>query len=1000
MSSPPLDKVFNPFISSQDIANSKLSYDDYERVKDACAFHLPGKMGSAIIDDANKLNIMHLNARSMLKKQEELNGFIAETNIKWHIISISETWLSKPLEPNYCMHGYQAFYCSRDGRVGGGSAIYINDHLLPKQLITPTFTTAEVVCAEMKLNQLTLIICQIYRAPNSDPNQFNIELDQCLTWLSKMKKTSIITGDFNFNLFALQSNAAAQTFFTTMCSHSFFPTISRTTRSAHPSNALLDNIFLNELSKVALSGVIISDLSDHFPIFASLIVHTSPESAINNPASITSFNYRMIDELKHFLAKELNGIENEPDPEVIASKIVNTYNEGITNFSYTKQVSRKNSPRKPWVSPALIISIAHKNELFINKLKQPSHENINKYNQYRNILTNLLRKAKRSYYNNEFSKHSGSSKETWKTLQTLLNAKHKNDSLPTRVIDEDGKETTDDKNIAENLNTFFTEVGQNLKDSIPPSNLNPLQLLPDIDNEMDLTITNEEELVMIIDKLNNVGAGADKINAKIFKLTYKVILKQILHLFNRCLESGIFPRIFKIAIIKPIYKNGDRRLVNNYRPISILPFMSKILEKIIYNRLIDHLNVNSIIHENQFGFQKKKSTYMPILLLQETITKAFEDGEFALCLYLDLKKAFDTVHIDLLLKKMKQYGVKEKSYKILASYLSDRTQCVKIRNTTSTSKNVNMGVPQGSILGPVLFILYINDLPKLSPNMICLSYADDTAIIFKNKDKEALQTIVNEHMLSITEWFNANFLSLNVSKTFTQHYSSRCLDFQLNVNINNTQIKEKEDIKYLGVVIDKSLKFSSHINHLSNIVSRNIGVIGRIRYFIDKRTALLLYNTLILPYLNYCTLIWGVNYASQLNKLVILQKKAMRIIENVFAPQSSEPIFKQYGVLKVTDIARSQMLIIMHKCVIRELPKTFDSLYILHADNGRHTRNTKHIVQPFSNRNYRLFTTTLLGPRLWNTIMTPLFQNRGDVPKSKFIIKKIIRKHFIDTYNT
>ena len=310
-----------------------------------------------------------------------------------------------------------------------------------------------------------------------------------------------------------------------------------------------------------------------------------------------------------------------------------------------------------------------------------------------------------------------------------------------------------------------------------------------------------------------------------------------------------------------------------------------------------------------------------------------------------------------------------------------------------------MGVPQGSILGPILFLIYINDLPKLSGEMTCLSYADDTAIIFKNKSSTFLQSTVNTLLLRISDWFSDNFLSLNVTKTYTQHYTTRSSDFKLNVCINNIPVEEKDNLKYLGVIIDKSLKFTKHIDNVSSTISRNIGVIARVRFFLDKRTTHLLYNSLILPYLNYCCLIWGSNYNSQIEKLVLLQKRAARLIEHVYPPHSSEPIFKKYRIMKLTDIAKSQMMVVMHKFIIKELPTAFDNIYEKYVDNSPHRRQVKHLKQPFSNRNYRLFTTSCLGPKLWNELIAPHFPDINVIPTSKVIIKNIIRRHFIGSYN-
>ena len=384
---------------------------------------------------------------------------------------------------------------------------------------------------------------------------------------------------------------------------------------------------------------------------------------------------------------------------------------------------------------------------------------------------------------------------------------------------------------------------------------------------------------------------------------------------------------------------------------------------------------------------------MPIILFQDIITQAFEEGEYALGLFLDIKKAFDTVDHNLLLQKLHRYGIRHRSFNILSSYLLGRTQRVKIRNTYSSTRDIKMGVPQGSILGPILFILYINDLPSISDEFICLSYADDTAIIFKNKSMQNLQNTVNNSTAKISNWFHANFLSLNTSKTFTQQYTTRATECDLYVELNNIAIQEIEYIKYLGVYIDKKLKFTKHIEYTAKIISRNIGIIARTRHYIDKKTTLLLYNALVLPHLNYCCLIWGNNYTTQIEKLVVLQKRAIRLIERIYPPQSSEPVFKKYSVLKLSDIAKSQILVVMHKFLTNNLPKNIRSLFELSVSDNN-TRQIQHFKQPFSNRNYRLFTSRYTGPKLWNEIIAPYFGDIENVTQSKRIFKKLLRRFF------
>ena len=298
-------------------------------------------------------------------------------------------------------------------------------------------------------------------------------------------------------------------------------------------------------------------------------------------------------------------------------------------------------------------------------------------------------------------------KKTWETLNLLLQRRKAND-IPTKFTTEQGETVQNDDSIATEFNKYFVDIGQKLKNKINVTGNDPINNISDfVGDEMVLSPTNRNEIEQIICSLKNVGAGIDKVIARVFKSTYKSILPHLVHLFNLCLKEGVFPRKLKVAVVKPIFKTGDSASFSNYRPISILPLLSKILEKIIYNRLMTHFSYNKLLSEKQFGFRKGLATYMPILLIQELITKAFEEEEHIVGIFLDLKKAFDTVDHIILCNKLHKYGLSGKALHILKSYLANRKETVNIRDTYSKFGEMNIGVPQGSILGPLLFIIYI-----------------------------------------------------------------------------------------------------------------------------------------------------------------------------------------------------------------------------------------------------------------------------------------------------
>lgn len=572
--------------------------------------------------------------------------------------------------------------------------------------------------------------------------------------------------------------------------------------------------------------------------------------------------------------------------------------------------------------------------------------------------------------------------------------------VPDSIVGSNGMEIKNRQQIANSFNNFFITVGSNLQQNIPPSNDDPAD---NIRTNVEIPLeefasSDAEEIIYVVHNMKNVGAGLDGINAKIFKRTFKSIINHLTHFINICLSKGIFPKQLKVAVVKPIYKGGERKILSNYRPISILPYISKILEKLIYIRLMAFLQENDIINECQYGFQKGLSTYMPLILLQEKITKAFEKGRSVVGIYLDLRKAFDTVDIEILLSKLKKYKIDSVALKLIRSYVSERTQCVKVDEYISDICNVNMGVPQGSILGPLLFILYINDFPSICINATCLLYADDTALFFESNDQQHLQSMLDSELPKINEWLNTNKLSLNTEKTYYQLYSNTCNVTNVIVSLNGKNIKPVDKVKYLGVYIDDKLSWKYHINHLANILSRNVGILYRCKFFFERKQLMMLYNSLVLPYINYCCIVWGHTFPSYINKLALLQKKAVRIIIGSTRLAHTNPIFVQLNILKIDDIVKQQALLLIHKKLNGLLPQNISELFTLKEETGFNTRRIQHIVETFTDKRYRTNTIGWVGPRLWNSIAVPIFPLIQNIPNSKNIIKNITKSFFMQTY--
>ena len=414
----------------------------------------------------------------------------------------------------------------------------------------------------------------------------------------------------------------------------------------------------------------------------------------------------------------------------------------------------------------------------------------------------------------------------------------------------------------------------------------------------------------------------------------------ISHIINKSLQEGIFPQSLKIALVCAIFKKNDKTKCANYRPISLLSNISKIFERVMYNRIESFIDEHNIIYKYQFGFRKKYSTNHALLSIVEQINSNLDKKRFACGIFVDLQKAFDTVDHKILLSKLSHYGINGFANKWLESYLTNRSQSVTLSGCISDEKGVTCGVPQGSILGPLLFTLYINDMHKAFNECLVHHFADDTNLLFTDSDPRTLQRTVNKALKKLVEWLRANRLSLNVDKTeFIIFRPPRLSCERITLNLDGKKIFESTNIKYLGLLMDSRLTWKFHINELSKKLSRAIGILYKIRAYSPKSIMISLYFAIFHSHLAYGLPVWGSANEKLINNIVLLQKKALRIITSADYHAHTKPIMKENKILSLTDQRHYQIASLMWDLDHNSLPPSLSSYFKKRNDvHDRHTR--------------------------------------------------------------
>ena len=567
-------------------------------------------------------------------------------------------------------------------------------------------------------------------------------------------------------------------------------------------------------------------------------------------------------------------------------------------------------------------------------------------------------------------------KKTWQGIKQLINLRGRTLYNIPQNVEVDGLVLNDKQTIVNAFNTYFTSIGPDLASKVPVrDNINFEKFMKTrLKDSFVLLPVTAHEIECEIQNLNaSKSTGPYSIPCKLLKCLKLILSDPLAFLLNYSFTSGTVPDKLKMARVMPIYKKGDRKILSNYRPISILSIFNKIMERLTNNRLIDFFDKNNILFKGQFGFRANHSTDHAAHLITDKIKNAIENKLFACGIFLDLTKAFDTVDHNILIKKLEYYGIRGIVNDWFQSYLNGRAQFVSFDNISSPLQHISCGVPQGSVLGPLLFLLYINDFQTCAPYFEFHLYADDSNLFCNDKSLYDLETSINTQLHFVDDWLCANKLSLNVAKSnfVIFHPPQKKRNYQLNILIRGQYLPESKNVNYLGIIFDCNLSWKTHVHELTKKLARGIGVLSKLRHFVHVQALIQVYYSVIFPYLTYGLTIWGHTYESNLKPLVTLQKKAVRIITFSGFREHTSPLFKQLNLLKFTDIVYLKTAMFLHDYFNGKLPEIFDNFFSeisnIHQYNTRLASRSTYSL-PQIRTNYGKYNIKYKGPQIWNDI--------------------------------
>jgi hypothetical protein len=870
---------------------------------------------------SNGLRVLHLNIRSYNKNFDELLIFLHGIKIKYNCIILTEAWLRDESDL-MSLEGFNLLRTYNSLNQSDGIVVYIDESL---SVTSSQFSIGAVAtCLSLSFNWFNTpceLFC-IYRSPSSSLLSFNNGLQDLLSSTSPNQTSlRIIAGDINCDI--LNPNLQEERYLDILYENGLVACVDKVTRPM--SSTCLDHFFISPPKNIhASSSIVQTDITDHYVICLNINLY-DPKTNNMNRSYYEKINWPSIK----------NSLENETWKEVLESNDVNAatvkLNDILLNTlkqNTTVHVHRaKNTKLKPWITSGLLSSIRLRDKMSKEARRNPLNVQINsKYKRYRNILKSLIKRAKFDYYKHKINEAHGDPRKFWNIVNVVAGRPAGKSKFPLNAFGGRGgaaSPSSDDvKQISNEFNDYFACVGRRLAEALDPAG--PLEV-DDADHaagsEFWLRPVTRGELSEVVGSIRgNSAPGWDKIPSKFIKNNIDTLITPLLYIVNLSINSGIFPTPCKVAKVVPIYKSGKNNLTSNYRPISLLSTLSKILEKCVKLQLSDYLEREKIISDLQFGFRQDRSTSHAFFEFTKHISTEIGDGRRVLVTFLDLAKAFDSIDRLKLILKLQYIGVR--SLEWFKSYLENRLQYVSINGSDSDKTGIDYGVVQGSTLGPLLFLIYINNLEKVATKGKLFLFADDTAVVSSGCAWDEAYQRAGEDLVRIKRWLDQNTLTLNIEKTkyipiFFRNNSDpaprrltlhTCDDLQ-SVTCNCNVIERVEKYKYLGVIIDQKLSWAPHIQEVKKRLRKFMYAFSQLAGVLTVGQSRTVYFAYVQSMLQYGILARGGVSAAALQPLAVTQRSLIKIILNKPIRFPSEQLFSEFRVLDIRQIYIKTILI-------------------------------------------------------------------------------------------